>query len=463
MNSNSENKRQYIELLKQEAAQVKKIIGIYQKRRPVVIEFSGMPKAGKTTSINSLMQFLKRNDFKVKVILESASICPVKDKHGPMFNIWTACDSIRALIGELESDRTQYDVIICDRGIFDSMCWFQWLLNNDKMEQKMKDILDQFLSMSELISFIDIVFVYKARPEVSIEREYASLLTDIPGSIMNKDVLEGYLKAVKDTEEKAKAKKLFRELHSIDTSDKNQDDVGKEVTETTLRIIRELLEERIGYIDMPEQIRQQFESKHWLTYDSFQKIGGLNQSIRFEKRSTLEEDSEYVQIVPIAVLKDVSTNQVLMVKKLPKAVGDNSPETDKDLPYVGGHVRHEDVIEGNCDDFLEICKTALKREIREELGIAVSLDRIVPDFIYVRDGSRSNLHMAVCFLIEEKKETLKLRMNSEELRKKRGSGKSGDFVAPESIVDTGNSWSKVILSRYFDIIYQQRTLFDERE
>lgn len=463
MNSDSKNKEQYIKLLKEEAEQVKKIIGVYRKRRPVVIEFSGMPKSGKTTSINSLMQFLKRNDFKVKVILESASICPVKDKHGPMFNIWTACDSIRALVGELESDRTQYDVIICDRGIFDSMCWFQWLLNNDKMEQKMKDILDRFLSMRELISFIDIVFVYKARPEVSIDREYASLLTDIPGSIMNKDVLEGYLKAVEDTEEKARTKKLFRELHSIDTSDKNQNEVGKEVTETTLRIIRELLEERIGYIDMPEQIIQQFESKHWLSYDSFKKNGGLSNPILFKKRSDLEKDFGFVQIVPIAVLKDISSKRVLMVKKLPKATGDESPEKDKDLPYVGGHVRYEDVIGDNCNDFVEICKTALKREIREELGISVSLDRIIPDFIYVRDGSRSNLHMAVCFLIEEKEETLKLRMDSEELRKNRGAGKSGTFVMPESIADSGNSWSKVILNKYFGIIPQQRSLFDEKE
>lgn len=465
MNNDSGDKRQYIKELKQEAARVKEIIGIYRKRRPVVIEFSGMPKSGKTSSINSLMQFLKRNDFKVKVVLESASICPVKDKHSPMFNLWTVCDSIKSLVGELESDRTQYDVIMCDRGIFDSMCWFQWLLNNDKMEQEMKNVLDQFLSMKELISYIDIVFVYKSRPEVSIEREYASLLTDVPGSIMNEEVLKGYLKAVEYTENTARKRKLFRELHSIDTSDKNQDDVGKEVTETTLRIIRELLEERIGYVEMPEQIMRQFEVKYWMAYNLFERAGGLALPILFEKRSVLEENYNYVQIVPIAVIKDVATNYVLLVKKLPKAVGDHSPEKDKELPYVGGHVRHEDIIGDKCDDFLEICKIALKREIREELGIAVSLDHIFPDFIYVRDGSRSNLHLAVCFLLEEKKETLKLRMESEELRKKRGSGRSGEFVSPESVADGGNSWTKVILNKYFGVMPMphQRSLFDDKE
>ena len=45
------------------------------------------------------MQFFKRNDFKVKVLRESAGVCPVKDKHSPLFNLWTACDSIKSLVG----------------------------------------------------------------------------------------------------------------------------------------------------------------------------------------------------------------------------------------------------------------------------------------------------------------------------------------------------------------------------
>ena len=73
----------------------------------------------------------------------------------------------------------------------------------------MKEIMDQFLSMRELISYIDIVFIYKARPDVSIEREYASLLTDVSGSIMNETVLKEYLKAIEDTEKYLRDKNWF--------------------------------------------------------------------------------------------------------------------------------------------------------------------------------------------------------------------------------------------------------------
>ena len=70
--------------------EVKKLKEEHRQKRPIVIEFSGSPKAGKTSCINSLELFLKRNGYKVRIIQEKASECPVSDKQSPMFNIWTA-------------------------------------------------------------------------------------------------------------------------------------------------------------------------------------------------------------------------------------------------------------------------------------------------------------------------------------------------------------------------------------
>lgn len=460
MNNFENSRQQYIRELKESASRVKEFIGKYKKRRPIVIEFSGAPKSGKTSSINSLMQFLKRNDFNVKVLQEAAGVCPVKDKHSPMFNLWTACDSIRALIGELESDRTKYDVIIIDRGIFDSMCWFEWLLENDKIEKSMKKVMDSFLAMEELTSYIDIVFVYKATPEKSIEREYANLLTDVLGSIMNPEVLSEYLRAIDSTIEKAKNKKIFRKIEIIDTSDQTQDIVGKKVTKTVLDILMEMLDESIGYIKMPKRIMEKFDGFCCMSYEEVAELRGLDLKLYFKQRAVLEKDSKFTQIVPIAVFKDIVTEEVLIVKKPPKATSEGSAEKDRILPYVGGHVRKEDVNGKNEKSFLEICKTTLKREVREELGIAISLDDIKPDFIYVRDGSRSDLHMAVCFLIKEKKETMKVRMDSEELFTNRGKSKSGTFITPDIEDKNLNSWGKIILDRYFNGRVRQMTIFD---
>lgn len=447
--SDLENKKRFIEELKDKASKVRTTMGKYRKRRPVVIEFSGAPKSGKTSSINSLMQFLKRNGFKVKVVQESASVCPVKDKHSPMFNLWTACDSIKSLIGELESNRMSYDVIMIDRGIFDAMCWFQWLMNNDKMERRMKETVDRFLTMKELTSYIDIVFVYKAEPYVSIDREYASLLTDIPGSIMNIAVLDEYLKAIKDVEEKMLQGGFFRKIHSIDTSGKDQNTVGKEITEATLEILEGLFDEKIGYLELPDLAVQKFSVTPYMSYDDFKDLGSIKGGIQFTYRSLLEDDYKYVQIIPIVVIREAQTGEVFVVKKAEKATREDSMEKDKILPYIGGHVRSEDVCRNNSIAFLDICRTALKREVREELGISISLDDIFPDIIYVKDGSRSDIHLAVCFRIEEKKETMNVRMDSGELLKGCTNGKSSTFVEPGEAFKYTNSWGKIVLAKYF--------------
>lgn len=111
---------------------------VHRQKRPIVIEFSGSPKAGKTSCINSLELFLKRNGFSVHIVQERASICPVSDKQSPMFNLWTSCMTLAGQIGILENKKNQVDVLILDRGIFDALCWFQWLANNKKMEKDQK-------------------------------------------------------------------------------------------------------------------------------------------------------------------------------------------------------------------------------------------------------------------------------------------------------------------------------------
>lgn len=49
-------------------------------KRPLIIEFSGLPKAGKTRTISILELFLKRNGFNVDVFIERASIAPIRTK-----------------------------------------------------------------------------------------------------------------------------------------------------------------------------------------------------------------------------------------------------------------------------------------------------------------------------------------------------------------------------------------------
>lgn len=69
------------------------------------------------------------------------------------------------------------------------------------------------------------------------------------------------------------------------------------------------------------------------------------------------------------------------------------------LLYIGGHSRYEDTTETISHDFLSVCRSTLKREIKEEIGIAIALNDIIPKYIYFPTNERSEKHLAVCFVV----------------------------------------------------------------
>jgi hypothetical protein len=83
-------------------------------KRPLIIEFSGLPKAGKTRMISILELFLKRNGFKVDVFIERASIAPIRTKGHLNFNTWVSCASLQGMLEALS--KPELDVFILDRG-----------------------------------------------------------------------------------------------------------------------------------------------------------------------------------------------------------------------------------------------------------------------------------------------------------------------------------------------------------
>lgn len=461
----NDNRLKIIEDLKKAANEVKEITNDYRKRRPIVIEFSGSPKAGKTSCINSLKQFLKRNGFEVEVIQERASVCPVYDKHSPMFNIWTACTSISGLLGILENKKISCDVVILDRGIFDALCWFEWLSKQDKMDESSRKVIDDFLLMNEFVNKIDIVFSFCVNPDISIKREYANLLTDELGTIMNEKVLSEYLLAIDETIQKKS--QYFNAVKRIDTSIGNQDEISKEVTSATLEILRDLFIEKIGHVNMEPDLKSIILKN---------KIGEINlihkflSKIKFEGREVVESSDKWLQPIPVAVISNREKDKILVVKKNNKSVSAGSPEKDKLLLYVGGHTRKEDVPKGKDVDVLQIYRETLHREIAEEIGISVSLENINPIYIYGDElNDKSRRHIAICFHVITDIDVLKLRLDSHELVQNKGTTKSGKFFAINEILECKNEleeWSRAILDYFFEVDVKtngQLSVFDMEE
>lgn len=129
MNLDNNKRQENIKKLESLAQEVLKLKNLHRQRRPIIIEFCGSPKAGKTSSITALNIFLKRNGFKTVVLTERASVCPISDKQSPVFNVWTCSATINEINEKMDkanSGGESIDVILCDRGIFDALCWCKW-------------------------------------------------------------------------------------------------------------------------------------------------------------------------------------------------------------------------------------------------------------------------------------------------------------------------------------------------
>ena len=441
-----DKRQENIDKLENLAQEVLKLKNLHRQRRPIIIEFCGSPKAGKTSSITALNIFLKRNGFKTTILTERASICPISDKESPVFNVWTCSATINEINEKMDEANTasegNLDIILCDRGIFDALCWFRWLKSRDKMSEEEYDVLTQFAMLNRWQKNIDLVYIFLTTPEESIRREYAHLLTNKRGSIMKEDILEQYKKSVEETLHEYES--AFRATCVQDTTDREQNDVSYEVTEKTLQTLKEMLMEKIGYADRSSLFLQE-------GLIDYPKVKCGLEKVKYGLREEVEANSDFIQPIAIAAIISEDGGKILCVKKTRKSTDASSPEFGRTLLYVGGHMRREDST-AKCRSFLDVLRNTLERELYEELGISFALNQKRDPFvIYTPNSNKSRKHLAIGWVIKLN-EGSKLRLDSYELVQKKGRSKSGTFIPFQNITDPDislESWSKTILLNIF--------------
>ncbi|MEJ2046173.1 MAG: hypothetical protein P8X74_19575 [Reinekea sp.] len=445
MNREESDKLKIIHNLEQLAEKVLKLKNESIPRRPIVIEFCGSPKSGKSSCINSLSLFLRRNKFRTKVLTERASVCPVTDKYDPNFNIWTACSAIAELVETLSNHSKDFDVIILDRGIFDALCWFNWLKGNNNLDQENFNSLETFLTMNRWRTVIDLIYVFTASPEVSLDREYASLLTRKSGSIMCDDALNSYKSCVEKVSKQYHD--TFQDIKVYDTSSKSLNEVNHEITKNILEIIKNNISEKIGHFPKATLSSNLPETFHF----SDANLNGVN--LEYQIRDTVESDESSVQPIPILIITNKEQNKLLVVKKNKKTTSKDSPESERLLVYLGGHTREEDSFGALDSSILNIARLSLQREIKEETGLNYipPSEATDPLCIWMRDNDRSKKHLAICYIMKVDFSRTKVRLDKNEFMTG-GNTKSGMILDIEEILGREKeleSWSKLILRDCF--------------
>lgn len=238
-----DNNREYYEKLKQLHAmkiELQKLKSLCTLSKPFVIEFSGTPRTGKTTTINNLYDFFKKGGFEVKLIEEFTTSKQYKEELRNKFNNMSYSDKDLAVLKEIyhqlqNATTSQNDLNLIDRSLNDRQIWnYRRYVRGDMPEEQYLNVKNKYKAISkELIDFLVVTY---ANPIVSLKRDYLSSLALEKRRFLNRENIEEYNNCLNDLQEF-----LAESVDSIfllDTSSMSLNDVSIEIAFKILPAMR---------------------------------------------------------------------------------------------------------------------------------------------------------------------------------------------------------------------------------
>ena len=147
-----------------------------------IVEFAGTPRAGKTTALNGLKEYLEGRGLKVSVVEEQAGSCPLERKRHPDFNLWTASATVARM---LDAANRKADVVLVDRGRFDALCWIGWHVESGSAAREDERVIDEYMRLGGLAEKTDLVVVMTVDPAEAVRRDVAVRQRESQGQVVD--------------------------------------------------------------------------------------------------------------------------------------------------------------------------------------------------------------------------------------------------------------------------------------
>lgn len=198
----------------------------------MIVEFAGIPKSGKTSAIDSARDYFTRKGRPVVVSPESTRACPFSSRMRFEFACWTASRVVNEVIG-WSASQSDNSLMLQDRGIFDAMAFLQLcaLEQAENLSLERRSHLEvEPVRLNFWLAEIDILFLFKAKPEVVLSRDIAYQLGAGTGLITNPLTIDRLLQCYDQVLEYAHPR--IRNVVILDTSEKSPMAAARIVCET---------------------------------------------------------------------------------------------------------------------------------------------------------------------------------------------------------------------------------------
>ncbi|MBI3830912.1 MAG: NUDIX domain-containing protein [Planctomycetes bacterium] len=413
-------------------------------RKPIIIEFAGVPKAGKTSTLTSVYTFFKRCKFKVRLVVEQASICPINDKRHFTFNAWTASETLAKILENTQGpppNDEQIDILFVDRGLFDAISLLTLMEKLSRITAKDRATIERFLTIDEWRKRITGVIVMTTNPKTAMKREQGYLPVEgASSSIMTPPVLRRMRLTTEECIDRLRDK--FRIFH-FDTSNENPRQTVEAIAKTILNLIEEELNEDI--LCLPKRvIKSYFRNTNTLSNVEGGNLVRAFSKGKFFARKKAEAKKDLVQAIPVVLVRDKS-GRLLCLRRRERV---ENKLNEKLVIWAGGHVRREDGSNGSA-----VIQCAL-RELKEELRLNIEPEKLnFLGAVYADVGNKTSQHVALVFEWRADRDDVNITLSTVEFIERRGTSVSGRFFDPTELPSEltdpakGEIWSREIINR----------------
>lgn len=283
--------------------------------RAFIVEFAGMPKAGKSSAIENIRHFFSHG-YKVKIADETSNFNHPANRYqvytpaegvslrtpsvlkgdGIDYNTWAGAYGVHELIQA--SHDTHNDLVILDRGPWDAGCWLEyWKYRNstENMNSEYVDEIANFFQLKFWVSRSDFHVVLTVDPSEAANREQESRLirhsgfaSDVNGMTKMREIYQSRYNELHDTKMDECPHVGPDSSLLLETTDKKPTSVALEIIQAIFRV----LEIKVAHqVDALQNDTDEFQlSTEWLNDELEPSV----KKMRGTKKELLSFVPEYV-------------------------------------------------------------------------------------------------------------------------------------------------------------------------